>query len=440
MAFDLQPPKKAGALASKWLMKSGTLSKAEQLFLDTWMTRRSRDLRDTILKECQTLHDIGILEQMPNMRIIPQIETVPQAGARKFLEWAHEVEKAIPQFVRSGFKQFIDLPNAIVGQIFQRKTPETNPFEELESQHDAAFMGSMANIQKKDGYNWSEPIVSSSYVVLGTQGLKDSIGSNFPSLDEATMFVFHHELAHAALFMRMGTNPIVGGLNHLAKHDSDEEFHQALSWVNDSWKTMFNIRPLREDKDLPGMAALAIQQVRWQEYYADVGAALLHARSGYTNEYMESFCNDREKGSLDHKTDDVLRELGQVLDFHPIVLNDKIDSFDLHRAIGHSIAPQIARDILGLTSSSKDVAKLLEKGLPTLVESSQTRSKAYTDMADALGGEYPKLAMFFAQTKDGPSVEAVAKAFEGQFAPKTERSLAQQVDDFSHGTTLTFTA
>lgn len=440
MAFDFQPPKAAGPLASKWLMKSGTLNKAEQLFLDTWMTRRSRDMRDTILKECKTLHDIGILEQLPNMRIIPQIETVAQAGSRKFLQWAHQVEKAIPEFVRSGFKNVMSgLPaNPSLGQALQEKVSEPDPFEEIESRNDSSFMMSREQIVQKDGYNWGEPILSASYVVLGTKDLKSPLVSNFPSLDEATMFVFHHELAHAAMTMRRNYNPIVAGINVLAKYENDEDFTKDGDWVQNAWRTMLNIRPSGENGKLPGMGALDIQQERWEEYYADVGAAFLHARSGYTNEYMANFCNHREQGHLSHKTDDVLRELNQILDFHPIVLNEKIDSFDLHRAIGYSIAPQITRDVLALTSSSKDVAQLLEKGLPDLSSSSQMQSPEYTAMNDALGGQYPKLAMFFAKIKDGPDVAAVAKAFEGQLSPKATRSMEQQIQDFSTSTTLTF--
>ena len=101
MAIDFKPHETTGKIASRWLMQLGTLSRAEQLILDAWISRRSRDFRNTIRRECALLYEMGVFDSMPDMRIVPQVDTVMEVGARKFLAWTEKVVEAIPHVVRS---------------------------------------------------------------------------------------------------------------------------------------------------------------------------------------------------------------------------------------------------------------------------------------------------------------------------------------------------
>ena len=416
MAFDFKPHDSTGKIASKWLTQSGTLSKAEQFVLDTWMTKTSRDLRNTIGRECMRLYEIGVFDEMPNMRIIPQIETVAEAGARKFLAWSEKLVDAIPEVVRSGFR---NLYTADIGGVSLKKVVHAvDPFADVIAVEKPDYSSSFhysADYTNKDGFNWTRAVVQSATIVLGTPDLKTPFFSSFPSLEEATMFAFHHEMAHGAHLSRLNFNPIVVPTNYLAPYTGNDDQDVDMTWERTSWAALFSVR-------IPGDDLVAdvftTAQTVWGEYYADVGAALMHARAGYSSQYLEPLCQARAAGDHAHRTNPVLKELLQVLDFHPIVLKDKFDAFDLHRAIGIAIAPQIGRDVLRMSSVSTKFAMMVEKVLPALPQTSQVQSAGFEAMNEAMGGQYPRTALFFAKIKDGPDVSQVAKAFEGQLATR----------------------
>lgn len=407
MAVDFKPHETTGKLARRWLTQSGTLSKAEQFFLDKWMTRRSVELRDTIARECIRLYEMGVFDDMPDMRIVPQIETIAQAGSRKFLVWAEKFSDSLPAVVRSGFRTLKDSVTALAAGA-------NDPFADVVDAEEAPDYSPrfryFTERRAKDGLEWKHAIVYAATVVMATADLKDPFDASFPSLEEATIFTFNHEVCHGALLARQTFNPIVAATHSLAPIENDDDFNMDMDWGRASWAALFSVQVPDGNDAVKGLEAY---QELWHEYYADAGAALLHARAGYSSEYLVPLCNVREKGSWDHRTQPVLKELLQVLDFHPVVLQEKITSFDLHWGISNAIAPQIGKDVLAMMASSPALAMMVERALPALPDTSQVRSDGYRAMNDALGGQYPKAALFFAKLKDGPTMEMVAKAFPG---------------------------
>jgi hypothetical protein len=409
MAVDFKPHDSTGKLASRWLTQSGTLSKAEQFFLDKWMTRTSVELRDTIARECIRLYDIGVFDDMPNMRIIPQIETIAEASARKFLAWTEKVRDAIPLVVRSGFRSLRDLT-----KTEHNNAKDIDPFAEVVAAEEkpdyspSFYCNSESTI--KEGFIWKRAMVNAATIVLGTPDLKHPFFSAFPSLEEATIFTFHHEAAHGALLARETFNPISVQVNCLAPYSSEDDIKKSRTWERDSWAALFCVRP--ENFGHEG-DKIKMFQTLWGEYYADVGASLMHARAGYSSEYITPLANARAEGSRDHQTNPVLEKLIQVLDFHPVVLNKKIDASYLHEAIGRAIAPQIGHDVLAIIKSSPLLSGMLESALPALPDTNEVLSPGFEAMNEALGGDYPKLALFFAKLKDGPNVATVTNAYNG---------------------------
>lgn len=415
MGIHLKPHASAGKLASRWLTQSGDLSKAEQFFLDKWMTKTSIELRNTIGRECTLLHDIGVFDTLPDMTIIPHIETIAEVGARKFQVWVRDVRDALPDVVRSGFK-------TLAGLI--RTKREIDPFEEVENPNFSSGFNCQSGIRTRDGLQWVEPLFYSATLTLGTPDLKHPFYSTFPSMEEAVMWTFHHEAAHAAMFARQLVRPIAVAANPLASGMDNAELQRNAAWNDKAWVNLLCIVAPAGHQDIADVQTF---QTRWQEYYADVGATLLHARSGYSTAYLGPLCNQRREGDAIHQTSPVLEGLALVLDFHPIVLKKTIEAEDLHAAIGQVIAPQLGRDILELTGSSAEYASLFEQALPDLPGESHLTAQAYTKMHAALGEQYPKLALFFAKLKDGPDAATVGKAFEGQFAPTMSQQAADQM-------------
>lgn len=415
MGIHIKPQDGTGKLASRWLTQSGSLSKAEQFFLDKWMTKTSIELRDTIGRECMRLHEVGVFDTLPNMKIIPQIETIAEAGARKFQVWVRDFRDCLPDVVRSGFKSLAHLVSSKV---------ERNAFEDIEQPELSFGFNCQTGIRTRDGLQWVEPLFYSATLTLGTPDLKHPLFAAFPSMQEAAMWAFHHEAAHAAMLSRQTVNPISVVSNSLAPYADEAEFKSNIAWEDASWVNLLSVVAPKENKAL---AALETFQALWGEYYADVGATLLHARSGYSAQYLASLCEQREAGDIVHQTNPVLEELAQVLDFHPIVLKETVDAFDLHSAISRAIAPQLGRDMLNMASGSAAYAMLFERALPAMPGGSHLDSEAYTAMNSAMGEQYPKLALFFAKLKDGPDAAVVGKAFEGQFAPAMGQQVADQM-------------
>lgn len=414
MAVDFKPHENTGKIASRWLMQSGTLSRAEQLLLDTWISRRSRDLRNTIGRECARLYEMGVFDSMPDMRIVPQVDTVMEVGARKFLAWTEKVVEAIPDVVRSGFSKPFGAAKKVVSQLVQ------DPFADVEQESRKADYSPRivyrVDTQERDGLQWEHAMVHSATIVLNTPDLKEPFFSSFPSLEEATVFTFHHEAAHAAMLARLNFNPILADIQWLAPHHDDADYRACMDWERQAWASLLSVRAPEGNE---AVAPLGDLQTLWGEYYADVGAALLHARHGYSTQYLPALAKARFFGDDKHRTHPVLLELAEVLDFHPIVLKEKIDAFDLHNAIGKAIAPQMGRDILQSAAASPAVAMMMERALPSLGDTSQTNSSGYADMNAALGGQYPKLALLLAGLKHGPTLDEVAQAFSGK-APAAE--------------------
>lgn len=406
MAVDFKPHETTGKLASRWLTQSGTLSKAEQFFLDKWMTRTSMELRDTIVRECIRMEEIGVFKDMPDLRIIPQIETITEVGHRKFLVWTEKLTKAIPDFVRSGFRSLsginffaksVEDPFADVTQERKKHTFESSSFQFYQT------------TVEENGLNWKQPEMQVAIILLHTSNSKDSFDSSFPGLEEAVMFRLHHEIAHGCLLAHLTVNPVCVDTNFLALTIDKFDFTASCDWNHESWVALFSLDLPKNNPDADDLDAF---QTRWREYYADVGGALMHARAGYSTQYIEPLCKARESGSWDHRTHPVLQRLVQILDFHPIVLNEKIDAFDLHKAIGAVIAPQIGHDMLEIIRISPALAEKIEQAFPELLSKSQVESPSYAAMNEALEGRFPKMAMFFAKLKDGPDAVQVADSVD----------------------------
>lgn len=422
MAVDFKPHDSTGKLASRWLTKSGTLSKAEQLFLDAWMTRKSRDLRDTIGRECILLYEIGVFDEMPEMRIIPKIETIAEAGARKFLAWTDKAMDAIPEVVRTGFRALRDASKT------EKIVAEADPFADVvaaeeDDDYSSGFKYDRDWLLQKD-LMFKRAMKHSARLVMDTPDLKHPFFASFPSLEEATVFTFHHEAAHGAMLARQASNPIVAEVNKLAPYTDEEDFKADTTWERESWVALLSVQVPAGDL---AVAPLDDFQTLWGEYYADVGAALMHARNGFNCDYLVPLCQARAKEARNHQTNPVLRELAQVLDFHPLVLKEKINAADLHQSIGRAIAPQIGLDVLTLMKSSAALSTLIERALPALPNTSQVASDGFVAMNEALGGQYPKAALFFAKLKNGPDVSMVSQAFEGRFEFKIGPQTADQM-------------
>lgn len=54
------------------------------------------------------------------------------------------------------------------------------------------------------------------------------------------------------------------------------------------------------------------------------------------------------------------------------------------------------------------------RALPALTPTSQTQSADYASMNDAMGGQYPKLALLLAGLAHGPTLDEVAQGFSGK--------------------------
>lgn len=430
MAVNFKPHETTGKLASRWLTQSGKLSKAEQFVLDKWMTRTSVELRDTIVRECIRMEEIGVFKDMPDICIIPKIETIAEVGHRKFLVWTEKLTKAIPDVVRSGFRSLSGLsPSA---------KSEEDPFADVTQDRKKDFYSSFQFYQgtvEKNGLNWKQPELQAAIILLDTPDSKDSFDSSFPGLEEAVLFTLHHEIAHGCLLARLVFNPISVATNVLTPTIDKADREKSCTWNRESWVALFSFHLPKEHPDYED---LGIFQTRWREYYADVGGALMHARAGYSTQYIEPLCKVRESGSMDHQTHPVLQQLVKILDFHPIVLNKKIDAFALHSAISAAIAPQIGHDILQMMQLSPALAEKMEQGLPDLVSKSEVESQGYAEMNEALGGQFPKMAMFFAHLEDGPDAFQVAASVEdGRYFQVCQRLRQQQALDQSAPLLLT---
>lgn len=421
MAVNFKPHETTGKLASRWLTQSGKLSKAEQFLLDKWMTRTSVELRDTIVRECIRMEEIGVFKDMPDLRIIPQIETIVEAGHRKFLVWTEKLTKAIPDVVRSGFLSLSGLSPLIKS--------EEDSFADVVQDRKKDFYSSFRFCQEtvgKNELNWKKPELQAAIILLATPDSKDSFDSFFPGLEEAVLFTLHHEIAHGCLLARLAFNPISVSINALTPTIDKADHDASLTWDRESWAALFSFHL---PKDHPDHGHLEIFQIRWEEYYADVGGALMHARAGYSTQYIEPLCKARESGSMEHQTHPVLQRLVQILDFHPMVLNEKINAFGLHWAISEVIAPQIGHDILQMMQLSPALAEKMEQGLPDLVIKSQIESQGYEEMNEALEGKFPKMAMFFANLKDGPDAVQVAESVEnGRYFQVCQKRRQQALD------------
>lgn len=413
-------------------MNSGTLSKAEQFVLDAWMTRKSRDVRNLIARECIRLEEMGVFKDVPDLRIIPQIETIAEVGHRKFLVWTEKLTKAIPDFVRSGFHSLagVSPPAKVEEDPFADVTQESK-YSDFES----SFFEYGLKTVEKNGLDWKQPSLQAAIILLRTPNFKKSFDSSFPGWEEAVMFILHHEIAHGSLLARLTYNPICVATNFLAPTTGEADQVASWGWDRESWAALFSFH-LPEQH--PDFRDLEMFQTRWREYYADVGGALMHARAGYSTQYIGPLCNARESGSMDHQTHPVLRRLVQILDFHPIVLNEKIDAFDLHTAIGKTIAPQIGHDMLEIIRLSPLLAEKMEQALPELVSTSQIESQGYAGMNAALGGRFPKMAMFFAKLVDGPDSSQVADNFErGRRFQIFQMSQQQSLDESASSPSVT---
>lgn len=112
-----------------------------------------------------------------------------------------------------------------------------------------------------------------------------------------------------------------------------------------------------------------------------------------------------------------------------MVLNEKIDAFELHSSIGAAIAPQIGHDTLEMIRISLALVEKMEQSLPELVSKSQVESQGYVEMSEALGGQFPKMAMFFANLENGPDVVQVADSVDrGKRFQISERLHQQSLD------------
>lgn len=422
MAVDFKPHDSTGKLASRWLTQSGTLSKAEQLFLDAWMTRESRDLRNIISRECIRLYEIGVFDEMPEMRIIPKIETIAEAGARRFLVWTDKVMDAIPEVVRTGFRTLRDALKT------ENVIAEADPFADVVAAEEADDYSSRFEYHRdwllQKDLLFKRAMKHSARLIMETPDLKNPVSASFPSLEEATVFTFHHEAAHGAMLARQAFNPILAEVNKLAPYADEEEFKADTTWERESWVALLSVQVPAGDL---AVAPLDEFQTLWGEYYADVGAALMHARNGFNCDYLVPLCQARAKEPRNHQTNPVLQKLAKTLDFHSLVLKDKINAADLHQSIGYAIAPQIGLDVLTMMKSSDALSTLIERALPALPNTSQMASDGFVAMNEALGGQYPKAALFFAKLKNGPDVNMVSQAFEGRFESKTGPQKADQM-------------
>ena len=108
-----QHPKKFSGLTERWLTLREN-SPEWKAIGEKWMTKESRALVITIEAEGIRLKEMGIFDAIPNIRIIPLLETIPQKGIQKFMSWTEKVADALPQYVKTGFKALrdqLDIPS-----------------------------------------------------------------------------------------------------------------------------------------------------------------------------------------------------------------------------------------------------------------------------------------------------------------------------------------
>ena len=81
-----QHPKKFSGLTERWLTLREN-SPEWKAIGEKWMTKESRALVIAIEAEGIRLKEMGIFDAIPNIRIIPLLETIPQKGIQKFMSW-----------------------------------------------------------------------------------------------------------------------------------------------------------------------------------------------------------------------------------------------------------------------------------------------------------------------------------------------------------------
>ena len=152
-------------------------------------------MRSTITRECMRLHNIGVFDRLPDMNIVPQIETVAEAGARKIQVWMHQVKEALPAVVRSGFKKLARVGNVKIVH---------NSFAEIETaDFETSSLNFRAAMTTHNGFEWEEPMSYSTTMMLATSDLKKPLHASFSSIAESTVWTFHHEAAPS--LPRLGT-------------------------------------------------------------------------------------------------------------------------------------------------------------------------------------------------------------------------------------------
>lgn len=384
-----QHPKKFSGLTERWLTLREN-SPEWKAIGEKWMTKESRALVIAIEAEGIRLKEMGIFDAIPNIRIIPLLETIPQKGIQKFMSWTEKVADALPQYVKTGFKALrdqLDIPSF-------SSASETN----LSSAFTCIEQDSN-EIAPEGNLSWRRFCLRAARIQIEAPNFETRLDRSFPSFQEAVVFALHHEASHAsqAFWHRV---PIMPPLQiHSSKNEA------ATTWVENAWARLMNVVPPEEHNVINNV------QQRWREYYADVGGAFIHARAGYNTNYLDAFIAARQDGDAGHDTSSVLRRLRPVLDDHPIAKGESFTPTRLHIEISTVIAPQMAYDLVQLIQNDAAVAATLEKALSSLKWEGPDNppGKAYSEVFD---GQYPQLFNLIASVYNGPTLQDIRVAAE----------------------------
>lgn len=367
------------AYLATWLKTHADDEKFKNTLFDKWMTRESRAIRNTIHKEGVRLKEMGILEAIPNLKIIPELETIAERGTRKFIGWVTSAIDSIPKYIKSGIA-----PLWHHAQWSEFDDVEENPF------YSNFSYWSVEGRPSVHPTPWREVCLDQAIIRVAAPS-NNAMDNSFSSLESAITFTLFHEASHAMQAVRK--NNFTALIPPIREGNPETKTH-IQQWATQAFSSFFNA-DISEHKTF-----FQRIQTLWGEYYADAGAALLHARTGYSSDYLDSAIQARRYEGFAHSTGLVLQRVQDVLDLHPVVHSPQISSNMLHHAISELIAPQIAYDLLWLATSEPEAASYFETllshtPLPTLDVETYPRH-------EKLHRLYPCLSTLIAVTQGGP--------------------------------------